>query len=57
VYNFYTGECPSEFTFRGHKDAVKAITWLEDDTGFVSTGKDNMLLFWRLHPGSSDGIY
>jgi len=35
---------------------VKAITWLEDDTGFVSSGKDNLLLFWRLYPGSSDGL-
>jgi hypothetical protein len=35
---------------------VKCITWLEDDTGFVTTGKDNLLSLWRLYPGTGDGV-
>lgn len=35
---------------------MKCITWLEDDTGFVTTGKDNLLSLWRLYPGTGDGV-
>jgi len=44
-------------TFKGHTDTVKCIEWLEDDSGFISTAKDNELFFWRLHPGTGDGVH
>ena len=55
VFNFYTGESPDKFNFRGHTDTVKCIAWLEDDSGFVTTAKDNEMALWRLHPGTGDG--
>ena len=56
VFNFYTGETSEKMTFKGHSDTVKCITWLEDDSGFVTTAKDNELALWRLHPGTGDGV-
>ena len=55
VYKFYTGESPSEFTFKGHSHLVKSIAWLEDDTGFVTCGWDNSIFMWKLYPEKSEG--
>ena len=55
MYNFFTAESPYDYTFKGHTDTVKCITWLEDDSGFITSGKDNDLALWRLHPGTGDG--
>jgi len=56
VVNFYTAELTDKMLFKYHKDTVISISWLEDDTGFVTTGKDNLLLLWRLFPGTGDGV-
>ena len=37
-------------TFEGHKTKVKQIAWLEDDSGFVSTGSDKQVIFWKVKP-------
>ena len=50
VYKFYTAECPVQFQFEGHVQPVKRISWLEDDTGFVSCGGDAILHMWKLYP-------
>ena len=57
MFNFYTGETSEKMTFKGHQDTIKCITWLEDDSGFITTGKDNELMMWRLHPGTGDGVH
>jgi WD40 repeat protein len=48
VYKFYTGEL-GDFIFKGHTNNPKSISWLEDDTGFVSCGMDSNILLWRLY--------
>lgn len=48
VYKFYTGESPENFVFKGHTGVVKSISWLEDDTGFVSCGWDCSIFLWKL---------
>jgi WD40 repeat protein len=55
VYEFATGLSPDNFTFKEHTDTIKTIAWLEDDSGFVTTSKDNYMAFWRLYPGTADG--
>jgi len=47
--------CPEHFTYKGHTDTIKTIAWLEDDSGFVTTSKDNAVAFWRLFTGTADG--
>lgn len=42
--------------FRGHYGQVKQIAWLNDDSGFISVGKDDRLVnLWRLKPDEEDG--
>ena len=53
VFKFYTGESPSEFFFRGHNNFIKSISWLEDDTWFVTCGWDASIFFWKLYPDKS----
>ena len=50
VYKFYTAECPIQYQFEGHTQPVKRICWLQDDTGFVSTGGDAIIHMWKLYP-------
>lgn len=50
VFKFYTGETNNDFFFRGHDKLVKSISWLEDDTGFVSCGWDQNVILWKLYP-------
>ena len=53
VFNFYTGESPSHLEFKGHSGRVKALTWNEDDTNFVSAGMDGAVYEWRLNSRNS----
>lgn len=48
VYKFYTGESPPEFSFKGHTHFIRSISWLEDDTGFVTCGSDHSVFLWKL---------
>ena len=45
-YKFYTLEQPHYFNFSGHSEKIHNISWLEDDSGFVSCGNDKLLYFW-----------
>jgi len=55
VYKFYTGETQNDFYFKGHGHHVKSISWLEDDTGFVTCGNDSVIFLWKLYPDKLGG--
>jgi|Transcript_17140 WD40 repeat protein len=38
VYKFYTASIIQQFKFSMHTQPVKRISWLDDDTGFVTCG-------------------
>jgi len=56
VYKFYTAECPSHFKFKAHEKYIKSISWLEDDSGFVSCAWDFQIFLWKLYPGTGDDM-
>ena len=37
-----------------HKGIVRGISWLEDDTGFVSVAADHTLMYWKLNREPKD---
>lgn len=50
VYNFYTASSPPNYTFKAHTGPIRSITWLPDDTGFVSSALDTTIFMWTLNP-------
>ena len=50
VYNFYTAQNPLQYTFKAHSGPIRSISWLHDDTGFVSSALDSTIHMWRLNP-------
>ena len=51
VFKFWSNECPPQWVFTGHASPIKSIWWLEDDTGLVSTGRDDhQVILWKLKP-------
>lgn len=42
--------------FKGHNGTIRCIAWLEDDSGFVSSGWDASIYVWKL-TGSEDNKY
>jgi len=50
VYNFYTAQNPVNYTFKAHSGMIRSITWLQDDSGFVSSALDSTIHMWRLNP-------
>lgn len=48
VFKFYTAENPPHYVFKAHVGIVQCVAWLEDDSGFVSTGWDSAMYLWRL---------
>jgi len=48
IYNFYTQECPTNMTTKGHNAKVRCIDWYEDDMGFTSCGMDGFCFFYDL---------
>lgn len=48
VFKFYTAENPINYVFKKHNGLIRKISWLQDDTGFVSIGWDSALYFWKL---------
>ena len=57
VFNFYTGENPPNFQFRGHTQKVRSVDWFEDDMGFVSTSTGGDVYFWDLINVQEGGSY
>ena len=35
--------------FKKHHGIIRSISWLEDDTGFISSGWDASIYFWKLN--------
>ena len=48
LFKFFHGDRPENYVFRGHENKVTSITWLEDDSGFITIGKDSKIAYWRL---------
>ena len=51
VFKFFTAECPVNYIFKGHQGHIRSISWLEDDTGFVTSALDASIMVWKLNPG------
>ena len=43
------------YVFSWHKGNIRTITWLEDDSGFISTAGDNTLAVWLLPKTGQSG--
>ena len=50
VYSTYS--CENIGNCRGHNGKVRSISWLPDDTGFVSAGMDGAIFEWEIKDGS-----
>ena len=50
VFKFFTAECPSNYVFKAHMGHVRSISWLDDDTGFVTSALDATINCWKLNP-------
>jgi WD40 repeat protein len=48
VFKFYTADNPLNYVFKKHSGLIRRISWLADDTGFISIGWDQALFFWKL---------
>ena len=48
VHNFYTGENPQNYNFKGHSGKIKCLLWDKDDLGFFTGGVDGLVMYWRL---------
>jgi hypothetical protein len=35
--------------FKAHLGLIRSIAWLEDDTGFISSGWDAAVYVWKLN--------
>jgi WD40 repeat protein len=61
VYNFYTWDKikNNDGEFKKHSAYIRSICWLEDDSGFVSSGYDENVCLWKLNPerGESQLMY
>lgn len=57
VYKFYTAERPNSYVFRKHNGLIRKISWLQDDTGFISIGWDSALYFWKLDDPEPKWMY
>jgi len=54
VFNTYTCENNPNWIFKGHGGKVRALTWKDDDTGFISCGFDGAVYEWRLKDGQRE---
>ena len=55
VYNFYTGEMPSQLQCKGHNGKIRCIDWWDDDMGFTSCAMDGSCYFFDLIKQKEDG--
>ena len=57
VFNFYTGECPPHFIFKGQETNITSLHWKVDDTGFYSSNWNGIIERANLSNGASEMIY
>ena len=57
IYNFYTGENPSNMIFNEHEGKVRCISWAEDDSYFVSAGWDGRIYVWNIKNNQKPEYY
>lgn len=38
-----------QYIFKAHLGLIRSIAWLEDDTGFISSGWDASIYMWKLN--------
>ena len=55
VYKFYLPENPK--VFKGHNGTIRCITWLDDDSGFVSSGWDASIYVWKLSEPDNKSVW
>jgi WD40 repeat protein len=48
VFKFYTAENPPHYIFKAHTGIVQCVSWLDDDSGFISSGWDSSMYLWKL---------
>lgn len=50
VFRFWQNERVNQ-VFKQHNSPVRSIVWMEDDTGFITTGReDHKVILWRIKP-------
>ena len=53
VFKFWQNERIPDGLLSGHTGPIRSILWLDDDTGFISTGRDdNQVILWSLKPAN-----
>eukprot|EP01022_Parablepharisma_sp_SALTPOND_P025396 TRINITY_DN591_c0_g1_i1.p3 TRINITY_DN591_c0_g1~~TRINITY_DN591_c0_g1_i1.p3 ORF type:complete len:798 (+),score=196.47 TRINITY_DN591_c0_g1_i1:7684-10077(+) len=57
IFNFYTGECPPNFVFKGQETNITSIHWTSDDTGFFSANWNGVIERGKLATGSAEVFY
>ena len=57
IFNFYTGECPPNFVFKGQETNITSIHWTADDTGFLSANWSGVIERGKLSSGGTEVLY
>jgi hypothetical protein len=57
AFNFYTGECPSNFIFKGQETNITSLYWMADDMGFFSSNWNGMIDKCILNTGACEIVY
>ena len=48
VYNFYSNEPTPRYVLKGHVSKISSLSWLDDDSGLVSSGFNGVIYSWLL---------
>ena len=57
MFKFYTAENPNNYVFKKHNGLIRKISWLQDDTGFISIGWDSAVYGWKLDKQEPEWTY
>ena len=57
VFNFYTGECPPNYIFKGQETNITSIHWAADDMSFFSSNWSGIIERSKLSTGTSEVLY
>ena len=56
VFNFYTGECPSNFIFKGQETTITDICWAPDDMEFYTANWSGTIRKYKINGKTSEVI-